>query len=144
MQRTSPSIDALPSRREYAACSGEGLGNDPFNTAADAHRAARDQRGEINRGGLSAFWFFLGTLGAHRFYLGRTGTAIVQLLMTIIGWLAVVLVVGVFILIALGIWLLVDAFLILGMTQAQKDKVRQSLSMNALMAAGAARQDSAL
>lgn len=92
-------------------------------------------------GAAYLLWFFLGTLGAHRFYLGRPGSAVVQLLMTIIGWLTIVLVVGIFILIAVGIWVLVDAFLIPGMIQAHKEKVRQSLSMNAMLAVGAARQE---
>ena len=41
-------------------------------------------------------WFFLGAFSAHRFYLGRTGSAIAQML-TLGG---------------LGVWLLADAFLI--------------------------------
>jgi TM2 domain-containing membrane protein YozV len=92
-------------------------------------------------GAAYLLWFFLGTFGAHRFYLGRTGTAVTQLLMTIIGWLTVVLVVGIFILIAVGIWLLVDAFLIPGMIQAQKDQVRQSLTTSAMLAVGATRSE---
>jgi hypothetical protein len=28
------------------------------------------------------FWFFLGIFSAHRFYLGRPGTAILQILLT--------------------------------------------------------------
>ncbi len=31
-------------------------------------------------------WFFLGYLGGHRFYLGRKGSAIAILLLTIIGF----------------------------------------------------------
>ena len=92
-------------------------------------------------GAAYLLWFFLGTLGGHRFYLGHTNTAIVQLLMTITGWLTVVFVVGIFILVALAIWLLVDAFLIPIMIQSHKEKVRQNLSMNAMMAAGTAQQE---
>jgi len=53
--------------------------------------------------GASYFlWFFLGFFGAHRFYLGRTRSAIFQLLLclSIIG------------LIPLAFWWLIDAFLI--------------------------------
>jgi TM2 domain-containing membrane protein YozV len=30
-----------------------------------------------------AFWFFLGAFGAHRFYIGRTGSAVAQLVLSI-------------------------------------------------------------
>ena len=52
-------------------------------------------------------WFFLGGLGVHRFYLNRTGSGIAQLLLGLLGWLPLFL--G---WIVLGIWLIVDAFLI--------------------------------
>ena len=58
-------------------------------------------------------WFFLGSLGAHRFYLGHTGTASVQLGLAVIGWLTVFLVIGFIPLLALGIWLIVDLIQIL-------------------------------
>jgi TM2 domain-containing membrane protein YozV len=46
-------------------------------------------------------WYFLGLVGAHRFYMGRTGSAIAQLILSIT-------VVG---LIVTSIWWIVDAFL---------------------------------
>lgn len=59
-------------------------------------------------------WFFLGIFSAHRFYLGKTGSAIVQILtyLILIGF----------------IWLLIDAFLIPGMVQQKKDAIRQRLN----------------
>ena len=63
-------------------------------------------------------WAFLGGLGAHRFYLGRTGSAVGQLLLFVLGWLLLAVMVGLVLLIALGIWVLVDAFLIPGMVEA--------------------------
>ncbi|MWV27451.1 TM2 domain-containing protein [Aurantiacibacter rhizosphaerae] len=47
-------------------------------------------------------WFFFGFLGAHRFYIGRTRSGIVQLLMCLS-------VIGI---IPLAFWWLIDAFLI--------------------------------
>lgn len=62
-------------------------------------------------------WFFLGGFGAHRFYLGQTGTAVAQLLLGLLGWLPLFLGWAV-----LGIWLLVDAFLIPGMVRDENVK----------------------
>lgn len=62
-------------------------------------------------------WLFLGGLGAHRFYLGRTGSAIAQLVLTIIGIVLSLVLVGFVPLIVVGIWLFVDLFLIPGMVR---------------------------
>ena len=55
-------------------------------------------------------WFFLGLFSAHRFYLGRPGTAILQILsyLVLIGF----------------VWLLIDAFLIPGMARDKRNAVR--------------------
>ncbi|RWL87733.1 MAG: TM2 domain-containing protein [Mesorhizobium sp.] len=82
-------------------------------------------------------WFFLGALGAHRFYLARTGTAIAQLLFFIFGWMTIVIGIGALLLIPLAIWVLVDAFLIPGMIQRHKAEVRKRLGMDIMLAAGA-------
>lgn len=76
---------------------------------------------------------FFGSLGAHRFYLGRTGSAVAQLLLCILGWLTLVFVVGIVLLIVLGIWIIVDIFLVPGMIQAQRDAMRQRLTQEMLL-----------
>ncbi len=61
-------------------------------------------------------WFFLGQLGVHRFYLGRIGSGIVQLLLGVVGYvLLLALGLGLVFLIPLWIWLFIDIFLIPGM-----------------------------
>ena len=59
-------------------------------------------------------WFFLGSLGAHRFYAGRTGSAIMQLIVWLVGWGTLIVGVGFVVLAIAGIWLLIDAFLLPG------------------------------
>jgi TM2 domain-containing membrane protein YozV len=78
-------------------------------------------------------WLFLGGFGGHRFYLGRTGSAVAILLLTIVGIVTAVIGVGIVILLGTGIWILVDAFLIPGMVQQQKNDVRQQLTQSALI-----------
>ena len=48
------------------------------------------------------FWFFLGMFGAHRFYFGKTGSAIAQLILTITVIGSVVT----------FVWIIIDAFMI--------------------------------
>lgn len=69
------------------------------------------------------FWFFLGIFSAHRFYLGRPGSAILQILTY-------------FILIGF-VWLLVDAFLIPGMIRKSNDDMRQRLMVKFMAGASA-------
>lgn len=67
-------------------------------------------------------WFFLGLLSAHRFYLRRPGSAILQILSFFIA-------IGFF-------WLLIDAFLIPGMVRERQDEIRRRLTMEALAGQG--------
>jgi TM2 domain-containing membrane protein YozV len=76
---------------------------------------------------------FFGGLGAHRFYLGRTGSAVAQLLLFITGWLTFVLFIGIALLAVLGVWVIVDIFLVAGMIQSQKDAMRQRLTQELLI-----------
>ena len=56
-------------------------------------------------------WFFAGGFGGHRFYLGKTGSA-VGMLLTLGG---------------LGIWTLVDLFLLNGMIKDTNDKIENEI-----------------
>ncbi|WP_180900130.1 TM2 domain-containing protein [Martelella soudanensis] len=78
-------------------------------------------------------WFFVGWAGAHRFYLGRSGSGIAMLLLYVVGWLTTVFMIGFVMLGAWGIWWLVDLFLISGMIDAQKSEVRARLTQEALV-----------
>lgn len=56
-------------------------------------------------------WFFLGVFGAHRFYLGRTGSAVAMLL-TFGG---------------LGIWAFIDLFLVSGMVRNANEEIETKI-----------------
>jgi TM2 domain-containing membrane protein YozV len=58
-------------------------------------------------------WFFLWFVSGHRFYLGRPGTAMLQIL-------------SYFFLIGF-IWALIDAFLIPGMIRTKNNEIRQQV-----------------
>ena len=70
-------------------------------------------------------WLFVGFLGIHRFYLGRSGTGFAQLLLTFGGFAS-----GGLLWAVLGVWWLVDAFLIPGMTERRNLAMLEKLSDN--------------
>ena len=87
----------------------------------DSHGSARSQMiFDASRKSLGVaylLWFFLGQFGAHRFYLGESGTGAAQLILGIIGWLTAIIAVGFLLLIPLWIWVLIDAVLIPGIAE---------------------------
>lgn len=62
-------------------------------------------------------WWFLGTFGAHRFYMGRTSSAIVMLVITLVSIPLTLVFIGVLGFMAIGVWWIVDAFLIPGIVR---------------------------
>ena len=72
---------------------------------------------------------FLGGFGAHRFYLGKTGTAVTMLILFLLGWVTLIIGVGLILLAAVGIWGLVDLFLIPGMIRADQQALRHKLAI---------------
>lgn len=71
-------------------------------------------------------WIFLGGLGAHRFYIGRPGSGLAILVLMVVGIVLSPIGVGTLLLVPAVIWVLVDAFLIPGMIQEQKEEVRSA------------------
>jgi TM2 domain-containing membrane protein YozV len=82
--------------------------------SSDAQALIAFEAGKKSTGLAYVLWFFLGGFGGHRFYIGRTGSAVAILLINIFGWLTIAIGIGVAMLVGLGIWLIVDAFLIPG------------------------------
>lgn len=65
-------------------------------------------------------WFFFGQLGIHRFYTGRVGTGIAQLILGIAGWATTWIGIGWVLLAILWLWLFIDIFLIPGMCRQSR------------------------
>ena len=73
-------------------------------------------------------WFFFGWFGAHRFYFQRTGSAVAQLVLTIISFFLLFLWgIGLFGFLVVGIWVLVDAFLIPGLARDYNNALIQNI-----------------
>lgn len=68
---------------------------------------------------------FLGWLGIGRFYIGSNGIALAQLLLTVLGVLTSVLIVGLFILPAVWLWGVIDGIVIFA--GGAHDKYRREL-----------------
>lgn len=98
-------------------------------------RASADARAlmlfEANRKSMTVsylLWLFVGVLGGHRFYNGRTGTAVTQLLLWLFGAMSVAAFgLGLLLLIPLGLWLLLDAFLIPGWVDRHNNALAEQL-----------------
>lgn len=69
-------------------------------------------------------WLFLGTLGIHRFYLGHNGSAVAQLVLTVIGWATAILLVGFVFLAVVWVWVIIDAFLMPGLVREANGQMR--------------------
>ncbi len=72
--------------------------------------AGPDAKSKILAGLLG---IFLGSFGVHNFYLGYTSKAIIQLVCTIVGFLTSCIVIGVFVVLGITIWGLVEGVMIL-------------------------------
>jgi TM2 domain-containing membrane protein YozV len=72
-------------------------------------------------------WFFLGGLSAHRFYLGFRVSAIIQMLLTPLGYAMLLSKspAGLLLVPAAGLWILVDVFLIPGMVTKANERARE-------------------
>lgn len=82
---------------------------------------------EKSKGTAAVLCFFLGMFGIHRFYLGKTGTGVLQLVIGILGSLLLFIGIGAFLIIGLAIWVIIDFILIL--TGNLKEKVPESVKM---------------
>ena len=77
---------------------------------AGAGAYVADQKSKVAAGLLG---IFLGQFGVHNFYLGNTGKAVGQLVGTIVGYVLLIVIIGIFIIAGISIWGLIEGILIL-------------------------------
>ena len=80
-----------------------------------------------------AYLLLIGGLGIHRLYLGRTGSGVTMLILFILGWLTLVIGIGLVLLLVVGLWAFADLFLVPGMIERQKASVRSELKRQMLV-----------
>ena len=78
----------------------------------DFHKQMMFEQNRKSVGLAYLLWFFFGAFGVHRFYSGRTGSGIAQLILTLTG-------IGLLVVIP---WLLIDLFLIPGIVREENLK----------------------
>ncbi|WP_220752044.1 TM2 domain-containing protein [Apilactobacillus xinyiensis] len=69
-------------------------------------------------------WFFLGTFGAHRFYM-QESNAVTMLVLTLIGYVLAIVLIGFIFLLATWIWWIVDAFSMMNWLKADRLRVKR-------------------
>lgn len=74
------------------------------------NKGAYQQKSKIVAGLLG---IFLGAFGVHNFYLGYTSKAVIQLVCSIVGLILSCVVVGVFVVLGIEIWGLIEGIMIL-------------------------------
>lgn len=96
--------------------------------SADTQALMAFETSKKSTGVAYLLWFFTGGIGGHRFYMGRTGSAVFQLILSILGWTTVWFGLGFLFLIPLGIWLLIDAFTLGGWVNAHNGALMNRLN----------------
>jgi TM2 domain-containing membrane protein YozV len=98
-------------------CGKETSENQAFCASCGAPLSEAARQGSATAAGISPksrlattlLAWFLGYFGAHRFYIGKTGTAVVMLILGIVGWATIwIFGLGLLFIIPVGIWALVD------------------------------------
>ncbi|MDO5569480.1 MAG: TM2 domain-containing protein [bacterium] len=84
--------------------------NAPKAESKVAETTTTESKSKVVAGILALFF---GTLGVHNFYLGFKSKAITQLVLTIVGFLTSILLIGIPIIIGVSIWVFVEAILLL-------------------------------
>lgn len=78
-------------------------------------------------------WLILGGIGAHRFYAGNMGTGWAYVALQVVGWITAAAGFGLLCFIAIGVWWVIDAFLIPGMIRTRNLLLAAQLNSGAMV-----------
>ena len=70
---------------------------------------------------------FLGTIGAHRFYVGKILTGVLMVVLCALSWVLMIVLVGIVGFVILYMWLLVDLFLVHEYVSQHNNRLIESL-----------------
>jgi len=101
---------------------------DPSNELADANKMMRYDANKKSMLVAYILLFFLGMLGAHRFYLGETKTGLIMLALFVGGSALSVVGIGMLGVAAVGVWVVVDLFLIPSIVSKRNNELIEQLS----------------
>lgn len=90
-------------------CGKETAGSPVFCASCGARLVEEANVSPKSRLATSLFAWFLGQFGAHRFYTGKTETAVLMLVLGVLGWATIwIFALGLVFLIPVWIWSLID------------------------------------
>ena len=116
------STDSLEIARELQSAKGGDV-TQPVGPSDDAVAMMRYDANKKSIVVAYLFWFFLGMFGVHRFYLGRTGSGLVLLLLTLISGALYIVIVGAILMGIPALWWLIDALLIPGIVRDYNNRL---------------------
>ncbi len=101
-----------PVAHEAKVCMNCGVATNNYYVSYDTNGYGMNTASK-SRIAAGLFGIFLGSFGIHNFYLGYTSKAVIQLVLTIVGYLLYCLGIGILITLATYIWGLVEGIMIL-------------------------------
>ncbi len=100
-----------------------------FGTNSDVGKMMMYESNKKSTGIAYLLWLFLGMFGAHRFYIGETGTGIAILLITVCSIPLKFALIGFVTIFISVIWVFIDLFLIPSMVQKHNNQLAARLNI---------------